>query len=635
MQLIYLYIDNYKNIQKQGFNFSAKYKCSFDGKVLNIKKQEYLKIFPNNININAIVGKNGSGKSTIFKFILMLIFFNKYKKLDKKDYEYTEEYDNFLKKEDIQSSNIGKNGNRGFLIIKKGKEFYRLTLLVDLLSKNTYQMGIVVTLNGVNLELNDLNEDDIDFFSIHYNYLIDTLKDDSSDDNFIDKIYHKTDGYETPLLLEPYKRINGKEQIDIENLQYLSYSKFANIFRLGITNEFIETFFNPNFVKLSVNLEKLKSKIDLLSKNIFANPLVIVDNDNPIKMGKDHIFRYMKPNDFKNIITELYNQKNFLALNRIYIAFKILEKDYWKKFNWQNKNIYNAVFCSKNINESIESIIKNMNLPDIQEKLEKSNIPKYEYQKILNAIKFETEILNKNIKFQYFLNKKNKLEDLKKILEDISPWIDIEYFENDKSYKSLSSGEKTIFAFMINLMYHINNLKDTKYKTINIFLDEVELGLHPDWQKRFLKYILKTIRVFNINVNLVFATHSPFILSDIPKENIVFLEDGVNKTENIKVDTFGANIHTLLSHGFFMEDGLMGEFARDEIEKVISILNKTILTEEEIKEYQKFISIVGEPLIKNQLQKMLDVHKLNYLYGDVYKEIEVLKHRIEFLRSKI
>ncbi len=38
MQLIYLYIANYKNIQKQGFNFSAKYKCSFDGKILNIKK---------------------------------------------------------------------------------------------------------------------------------------------------------------------------------------------------------------------------------------------------------------------------------------------------------------------------------------------------------------------------------------------------------------------------------------------------------------------------------------------------------------------------------------------------------------------------------------------------------------------
>jgi len=630
MQLIYLYIDNYKNIKKQGFNFSPEFTCNFDGDSLTIEdNKDYINIFPDNVNVTALVGKNGSGKSSIFKFILMLIYYTKYKNLEKDKFEPNGEYSKFQKKEYIKSNNIDIDGTRGFLVIKTKDDFYRLNILVDTYDtqKKMYQIGIIALYDNQLINLKEI--DTIDFFSIHFNYMLDTLKDNESD-SFIDEIYHKSDSYETPLLLEPYKRINGKEQIDIENLHYLSYSKFANIFRLGITNKFIEIFFNPNFVKLDVNLEKLKSKIDILSKNIFGNPLVIVDNKNPITVGKEHIFRFIEPNDFKIIITELYNNKDFFTLNRIYIAFKILEKDYWHRFNWQY--IYDTIFSSKTINETINNIVKNINLSNIEKKLKNSDIPQYEYQKILNAIKFENKILNKDIQFQSFLNKKNKLDDVKNILEYIAPWIDIEYFEDDKSYKSLSSGEKTVFAFMINLMYQINNIKDTKYKTINIFLDEVELGLHPEWQKRFLQYIIKTIENSNIKINLIFATHSPFILSDIPKENIIFLDNGKNVSAKVDINTFGANIHTLLSHGFFMEDGLIGEFAKNKINNIIKLLNKQKLSKEELDSCENIVSMIGEPLIKNQLQKVIDSKRL-FRIDNIETKIEILEKKLQELKN--
>lgn len=76
MELVYLWVENYKNIRNQGFNFSPRFECEYnqDTKELTINENEnYVNIFPNNINITAIVGENGSGKSSILNIILEII----------------------------------------------------------------------------------------------------------------------------------------------------------------------------------------------------------------------------------------------------------------------------------------------------------------------------------------------------------------------------------------------------------------------------------------------------------------------------------------------------------------------------------------------------------------------------------
>ena len=83
MELVYLWVEEYKNIRNQGFNFSPRFECEFfpeydkDGKLednceLKITPKDYMSIFPDNINITAIVGENGTGKSSILNFILEL-----------------------------------------------------------------------------------------------------------------------------------------------------------------------------------------------------------------------------------------------------------------------------------------------------------------------------------------------------------------------------------------------------------------------------------------------------------------------------------------------------------------------------------------------------------------------------------
>ena len=138
-------------------------------------------------------------------------------------------------------------------------------------------------------------------------------------------------------------------------------------------------------------------------------------------------------------------------------------------------------------------------------------------------------------------------------------------------------------------------------------------------------------------MHFIITTHSPFILSDLPKENIIFLEKGkqVYPFDDGK-QTFGANIHTLLSHGFFMKDGLMGEFAKSKIDDVIKYLNNdkksTITTD---KDAQNIINIIGEPIIKRELQRMLDSKRLSKIdkIDEIEKQIEELQKELKKIKN--
>ena len=72
MELVYLWVKEYKNIHNQGFNFSPRFRCEYDhdsNELTIVENTEYVDIFPENINVTAIVGKNGSGKSSVLEFL--------------------------------------------------------------------------------------------------------------------------------------------------------------------------------------------------------------------------------------------------------------------------------------------------------------------------------------------------------------------------------------------------------------------------------------------------------------------------------------------------------------------------------------------------------------------------------------
>ncbi|WP_145414649.1 AAA family ATPase [Paenibacillus xylanexedens] len=107
-------------------------------------------------------------------------------------------------------------------------------------------------------------------------------------------------------------------------------------------------------------------------------------------------------------------------------------------------------------------------------------------------------------------------------------------------------------------------------ETALLFIDEGELFYHPEWQRNYIKILLDLIHASKTEskIQIVITTNSPFIISDVLSEDISYLSK-----EDTKFDqTFGQNIHKLLTHNFFM-NYTIGEFSREFIVDVSELLS--------------------------------------------------------------
>ncbi len=76
------------------------------------------------------------------------------------------------------------------------------------------------------------------------------------------------------------------------------------------------------------------------------------------------------------------------------------------------------------------------------------------------------------------------------------------------SLSTLSSGEKHLLRIMVETIVVAGS---------PMLVDEPELSLHVDWQRR----LISTMRILNPSSQMIFATHSPEIMADLPDSQII------------------------------------------------------------------------------------------------------------------
>lgn len=244
------------------------------------------------------------------------------------------------------------------------------------------------------------------------------------------------------------------------------------------------------------------------------------------------------------------------------------------------------------------------------------------------------------------------LEKLKSTITDIKnlelmppPFYETEVVfvpdDNDEEVittDTLSSGERQRLASLSSVIYHLRNLNskkkdDVKYRDVNVVLEEIELYFHPECQRVFIKELIEMIERANLteidNINIILVTHSPFILSDIPKGNVLLLEKGRPAEDDTKrqLTTFGANIYDMLKTGFFL-DGPVGAFAQKQVERVVKALrakDEELLTREEVRER---IELIDEPVMKRIL---IDEYSAKY---DVELKRAYLQEELQKLENE-
>lgn len=213
-----------------------------------------------------------------------------------------------------------------------------------------------------------------------------------------------------------------------------------------------------------------------------------------------------------------------------------------------------------------------------------------------------------------------KLLDMENLPPAIYKWQIYFRRESDSSlipFDTLSSGEKQRYFSVGAIIYHLLNIDSIgsgkiHYQAVNLMLEEIELYFHPEWQRSFTCYLMEIIGQLTFkqirSINVLYVTHSPYILSDIPKTNVLFLKNG-EADYSMQENTFGANINGLLKNGFFLPSLPMGEFAHQKINHLFALLHSGDFKASELEKIRQDIQLVGEPVIRQQLMMLYNTYK--------------------------
>lgn len=170
----------------------------------------------------------------------------------------------------------------------------------------------------------------------------------------------------------------------------------------------------------------------------------------------------------------------------------------------------------------------------------------------------------------------------------------------------MSSGELAYMSLFARLHECLGGepIGKRKYPEIKrnviLFLDEVETALHPDWQRQLVREVIRFVeeRIPDRSVQVIFASHSPMLLSDIPSGNVCFLE---NLEGHSRRNAFGATLFDLYRNGFGVVEGTWGVFAESKIKELFAKVKLQDLSPED----KQVLDLIGDDVIRSFLKSAM------------------------------
>lgn len=234
-----------------------------------------------------------------------------------------------------------------------------------------------------------------------------------------------------------------------------------------------------------------------------------------------------------------------------------------------------------------------------------------------------------------------------------SRYFDLRYAHHYDGNTILSSGEKAMldmYSRIYDTLIH-KHQHDSNYIWPTLFVfDEAEIGFHPNWQRqyvnnitRFMEEMARDASELNRRYNhhspdfryqIIITSHSPIILSDVPKECAIMLrrgDDGVTRNmTQTRPQTFGTNIFELYRDSFFLDGGLVGEFAQEYIHHLSDDIDRLQNPDDEtVNNIREQINLIGDRNIRMYLLEQLEPYMGQQVLIDEYQQ------RISYYQEQI
>lgn len=620
-------------------------KKGYEYKFYSNKVTEDINLYGDNINICALVGKNGSGKSSLLDMLYRIVNNFGYL-LFRGTIMPGAENPIFLK--GIYASVKFRYGDETFELKCEDKRISLYSNEIESIWNDEY--------NGENIKceeagnnkvtydtgINSDKEDIINvakkiFFTIVTNYSIQSLnyEDYEEEGPWIQKLFHKNDGYSLPIVLNPYRHEYG---IDTEIEAELTNSRLSAIF-LNSTEEkpFLDGY---NLNRLEYRFAPFKYyriiytayrhwAINEQKEDIYLD----LENDDEIMSFIEERFieAYKTKGSYVNLILKGIDG---LRLNLsqespdsykaacVYIVYKVLSSTKYPDYAQYFQSLHRFEHCisCEVVNEDVKEYIKKLIKDEshIAKKLHQTIEFVNNYDNIKKRVGQCLDVTNCSFNFNTYLESNKLPNNISEIIKKLPPPIyKVQIFLNRSREKNdersqtdeilfsrLSSGEKQFAYMMSTYIYHLANLESIHIASkltpmplqrvaYSMIFDEMELCFHPEYQRTFVNNLVSYIKRAGLNkvfsFNVILTTHSPFILSDIPACNILALKDGMPDDSFKNERTFAGNIYDILGNNFFMEN-FIGEFASKEIDRIINRLTNG-----------KWIPEKGRPIIKSKI----------------------------------
>lgn len=209
---------------------------------------------------------------------------------------------------------------------------------------------------------------------------------------------------------------------------------------------------------------------------------------------------------------------------------------------------------------------------------------------------------------------------------------------------NVSEGELQFINVYSGIYNAISNLEYNQ-QSIIILMDEPDKNFHPMWISSFIKNLVSlvdfTSKDKDIKYQFIITTHSPFMLSDMPKEYVTCIDIN-DKTEKriVKKATksFVSNYYQIIQDSFFLEDSV-GQFAKEKINHVIKRINnidQNDIKECDIQNIQNTISIIDDPHLKTLLTNLLNKKISKYNKKESLRiEKEMLESRLKDIENEM